>query len=433
METALYALTFIPIVIIVLTVHEAGHMWAAKALGIRTTGFQIGVGPTLLRMRTGRIRMVLPPGAPGPARGQDVHVWIERQTKRNEFEAAEWQPSLRPTLRWVWPTVSRRKKEIETPVQKASHPILNGRVRETGDGWFEITGHHWTLGAIPLMAMVHIAEDQSESMPGFFNTASWKARMTVILAGVAANMVLLLGVIAALAVWPAGNMNATVLAVREIDPGSPAEAAGLMPGDLIVQAGDTLLPDPEQLAKQIAGAVESGGAITILVQRRHRQTVKRITPDRATKRIGIAFEQKAIEASSTGVGKRFLNAGGIYLSSVADLFRTRNYGENPETSATPRFSGVITAAHYTAQVVRIARLKAWVAVLGAVTMSVALVNLVPIPPLDGFQMVLQTVRALRKNRPVNPLLERQLALYGLALIFTLVIYVAIKDVQRILW
>ena len=72
--------------------------------------------------------------------------------------------------------------------------------------------------------------------------------------------------------------------------------------------------------------------------------------------------------------------------------------------------GPITTAHYTAQAVKAAQLKAWLAILAAVTLATALLNLAPIPPLDGYRMVANTIQCLR-HKPLDPRVE-QIIMYG---------------------
>ena len=75
-STLLYAMTFIPILLITLTVHEGGHFLAARLLRVKTTCFQIGVGPRLFTKYTGKTRIQLQDGEEAPKPGQKIHVWV---------------------------------------------------------------------------------------------------------------------------------------------------------------------------------------------------------------------------------------------------------------------------------------------------------------------------------------------------------------------
>ena len=128
------------------------------------------------------------------------------------------------------------------------------------------------------------------------------------------------------------------------------------------------------------------------------------------------------------IGSRFLNLGNIYLNSAASLTRSPGpHGERP-----PAISGPILGAHQTAQAVQYAGAKAWIAILGAITMSVAVLNLLPIPPLDGYRMVIQSVEALRHGRPLNPKVDQAMTLCGLAAIGTAFIYLTFNDLLHLL-
>ena len=56
----LYAATLIPLLLIVLAVHEAGHFWTARRLGMHAAGFQIGLVTARYTRYCGRIKLRLP-------------------------------------------------------------------------------------------------------------------------------------------------------------------------------------------------------------------------------------------------------------------------------------------------------------------------------------------------------------------------------------
>ena len=439
METALYALSFIPIILIPLVIHEAGHLLAAWMMGVRTTEFQIGIGPRIGRIRTGNLRIFLPTEKEKPTPGEIVYVWVDERDDdrggRKAYNGMEWarpvrtRPKFKLKMPWQKPDVP--EPDPNSPVGK--YPVLGGMVKKADEEGFTITSHTWTLATIPLMAMVHIADDPQERMYGYFNTVPWITRMTIIFAGVGANLILLLGVLIALTLWPATAAGTNqVLKVQLVQAGGPAATAGLLEGDFIIQVNDTLMPNYQQLSHEIDQAHRDEEPVRLLVQRGKEHIAKRVTPDPQAGLIGIVSRMTRIEARDTSKVNRFMYIGGVYLSAIVQVFQPSSYGENPEESATPRFAGVVTAVHYTTQAVEIAHLKAWIAILGGVTMSMALVNILPVPPLDGSLVILHTVKSFRRGKAVNPMLEQQLAMYGMALIFSLIIYLAIRDIQRLI-
>ncbi len=62
----------------------------------------------------------------------------------------------------------------------------------------------------------------------------------------------------------------------------------------------------------------------------------------------------------------------------------------------------------------------------------AILNLIPFPPLDGFRMVMETLQAVRHGEPVSPRVEQALVLGGMSLIWMTGIYLILNDLIRLL-
>ena len=65
-------------------------------------------------------------------------------------------------------------------------------------------------------------------------------------------------------------------------------------------------------------------------------------------------------------------------------------------------------------------------------MGAAIINLLPVPPLDGYRIAMQSLEAVRQGRPVNPQVERAMTLSGLAVILMAGIYLIISDIIHLL-
>ena len=122
---------------------------------------------------------------------------------------------------------------------------------------------------------------------------------------------------------------------------------------------------------------------------------------------------------------RFWNLSETYFTSLAAIVQPPETTQGEEER---RFTGLISAAKYTGQAVQTAQLKAWLAMLGVITLSMAIINLIPIPPLDGFQILTHTIQSLRKGKALNPRTENALALTGLSILAGLATYLAVEDV-----
>ena len=435
MELFLYAMTFPPIVLIALIVHEAGHMVTARLLGIRVMAFQIGMGPKIATIYTGKTRVRLNATQDNPEPGAVIHYWAgDAPDPEVAASAIVWQPALM--------AIKRPKRTKHTPAEKQlideafnfnqNHPRFTGRVKNVEGDVMTIADTTWALAWIPIMASVHVAEHPKDTGVGYFNTASWPKQMAVIFAGVAANLLLLHIVIMALTVAPIGSAGQEVIVVQEIEKGSPADHAGVIPTDVVIRAGSSILPSPADMQRQVSDAASSGASLLLTVSRNGEPINKylAIPPGRDTIGIGYVMGTIADQHKSTVV-KRFLSLGETYFLSLGYMFRSSEAAvSTPEEQR--KLTGLVATAYYTAEAVKVAKFQAWLAMVGVITFSMALLNILPIPPLDGWQIVIRTIRAMRGGKPLNTRLEQTLGMSGLAAMMGMVMYLTYQDILHMI-
>lgn len=421
METTLYTLTFLPMVLLALVVHEAGHFFAARTLGLKATGFQIGVGPRLIARRVGRTTYSLPPAAPThprPSPGESVILQLtEDPSARAQHAVKAWT--------YLSNQASHRAKQMA-----AEGPCLSATVIRTTNDTITVRDTTLSIAAIPLMAMVYLAEDPSNTNRGFINTAPWLTRITTILAGVGANLALLTATIFVLAIAPITQPGQQVVTISETLPHSPAAQAGILPNDAVMNVSGQVWPDRNKFLQAVEEAHQAQAPLELTLQRNRNIVPVRLHPDPATGKIGVRLQAGVIAGTKgSSIQQRFWRLSEIYFTAPAALIQP----QKPTSEADQRrFTGLISAAQYTGQAVQTAKLKAWVAMLGVITFSMAMINLIPLPPLDGFQLVTHTIKSLRKGKAIDPKTETALAFSGLSLLAGLAVYLAVEDILQIL-
>ena len=431
MTLILYALTFIPMALVTLVIHELGHLLTARALRVKVSGFQIGIGPTILTFYTGHTRVPLAPSSlvPGitpqlPAEGELASVYVSIDDL-----------GQRQTLA-VLPLASYK---TQTAIQKSVHRHfsgnsmqLTGRVRQIAQDHIVLADVAWTLKAFPIMAAVYLPEDFSRRIPNLYNTTNWRSQMLITLAGPAANLFLFAAMILALATVPIPVNSTPVLAVTSVTNDSPALTAGFQQGDLIIQANTTLLPQHPDIAEFVHRAHADDTHITFHIHRGRENHTIRVTPS-TNGRIGLTLApatpdlSEQADSQPRSIPTKVFDLTTLYFESFAAFVSTESYSD----SNTPLVMGPISTAYYTAQAVQYAKLKAWLAILAAITLGTALLNLIPVPPLDGYRMILNTIQALR-SQPINPRLEQAIMYGGFAFLIFAGVYLLLYDILLIL-
>ena len=429
MTVLLYSLSFIPILLITLVAHELGHLIAARIFKIKLSGFHIGIGPPLFTTYTGNTHINLDNSTHTPSnipftKGQIILAYVTQD------------PSGAYLAEALIPFKNHRQAYLQYPEDlrryNAQSMQLTGRIKSVTNNHIVLADVKWSLRMLPIMAGVFLPEDPTPRIQNAYNHASWPKKTLVTLAGPAANIVLLIAVIATMALIPSNPQPTPVLTVTQVVPDSPAHHADIQIGDRIIQAGHTLIPTGEQLRQKIDHAAQEDKPITILLSRSREHITLNLTPDRETHHIGLSLtphiQTRAHRPYSPSlVTERFTRFTHTYFGAIPSLASAMK-----QNTSNHAISGPIVAAYYTAQAIQYAQFKAWLAILATITLTTALLNMAPFPPLDGYRLVVHSIEALRHSKPINPKLERAMIFSGLAIIATASTYLVLIDLIQLL-
>jgi regulator of sigma E protease len=258
------------------------------------------------------------------------------------------------------------------------------------------------------------------------------ARMIVILAGVTMNWLFAIGAFTALAI-EAGVLEPRVVEVNE---GSPAEAAGLRPGDLILRVDGTEVSEPTHVTLLIQRKPDE--ALGIEVERDGQVVNLEATPEavevynevaRTTQtvgRVGITIggdEPRAVspvEALSEGWTQTVYWTGTV-LRFLKDLVTGR--------SSVRELGGPIMIGQISGDA---ARAGIWVLLgfMAVISINLAVLNLLPIPVLDGGHMVFLGIEAVR-GRALSIQQRLRLTTAGMVVVMGLMIWAIGNDLMRL--
>lgn len=298
----------------------------------------------------------------------------------------------------------------------------------------EKDGTEYTLNALPLGGFVKLAGEEDPSVPGSFAGQSRMARATTLIAGPVMNVVLAIVLYSAISMIgaPTPVPDKAGVGIYGVQSGSPAEAAGLEPGDTILKIDDvTLGPGAiEQLQAYVAS--HAGQPIQLLVERDGSvpapiTVVPRVNPGEDQGAIGIRIGAAFVETTYSP-GKAILH-GFRETGQLAMLMFTA-LGEIIRGSEPLEVAGPLGIAQATGEVARsgLVRLMDFTALL---SLNLAIINLFPFPALDGGRLIFVILEALRGGRRVDPRTERLVHIIGIAVLLSFMVFISYFDLMRI--
>jgi regulator of sigma E protease len=383
-NAAIYVVPFLVVITLIVTVHEFGHFLTARAFGVKVDRFSIGFGRSIASFKD---------------------RW-----------GVEWRIAWLP---------------------------LGGYVRFAGDDNAASVPDQDDLDA--LRSRIRLREGVGAEKRYFFFKPLWQ-RALIVFAGPAINFVFSIALFAILC----GTMGEQVASMKVLDvmPGSPAAAAGVKPGDLITSVDGQRLSRFDDLATYVQDRPSTPMLLTL--QRAGQPVSIQLTSAAATEQ-NLAGGQ--IKIGRLGIAPMLTMQRYAPLQAIGRgtdmtwtiVSRTGHYvGRMIEGKSGWPFAGPLGTIHVTGSLTKeavsisqtdhinlgLTLLVQYLFLAALLSTSIGLVNLLPIPVLDGGHLLFYAYEAVARQ----PLpLAAQAAGYrvGLALLVGLMLFTTWHDLQRL--
>ena len=298
----------------------------------------------------------------------------------------------------------------------------------------------YRISVVPLGGYVKLlGENPNDEVPpelmhrSFLHRPLWQ-RAAVVLAGPAFNF--LFAFLALFAVFATTGLPYVPTDVGRIIQDSPAERAGLKTGDLIVAVDGTPVKRWEELSSQIR---EHGGqTLDLAVQRDGRKLEIKVTPERRESenlfgqkimayQIGVASSERLV---SEHVGPvQALGEGMSYSLRIAALTLQSIYKLITREISVDTLGGPIMIAQVAGKQAEMG-LSYLINFMAVLSVNLTLLNLLPIPVLDGGHLLFLFLEAVR-GKPLAVKHREMAQAVGMMLILTLMVFVFYHDIMRL--
>ena len=363
-------------------VHELGHFMVAKLTGMRVDEFAIGFGPKLWSRKYGEtlyaIRAV-PLGGFNRIAGMDYEI-IERMG--NEAEEKADDGGRESGWRRYIPSVNREN-------------------------------------------VVMVPDDEGAGERAYFRRPIW-ARMLMVLAGSFMNFILTLFIFFGIFYFSGVATPSPEPVIGAVMAEKPAAMAGLRQGDRILTIDGSEVTKWEDISRSIQGA--EGKPFKLTYQRdgevRSTTLIPEEEPD--SKRVIIGITSSAdihqpgiLEAAGLAAQKVFF----VLMAMVGALIQLMLGSVGAEA-----LSGPVGIVQMTGEVANqgILPLLNFTAFL---SLNLGLINLLPVPALDGGHFVMLVLEGLR-GKPLGPKAMYYIQAAGVTLLVSLMIFTTFNDLMK---
>lgn len=212
--------------------------------------------------------------------------------------------------------------------------------------------------------------------------------------------------------------------VTQVLPGTPAEKAGFRPGDEVRAVGGKVIFDDSAFVAALPPYL--GKPVDILIFRDGREQILSVVPRLEGQAVRIGIGIGGVERYTLG---RALAASVRYnVSVVTSTFEFLGMVLRREVSAKGAIGGPIEIAHQSGEAAR-RGFRDLLHLLALISLSIAILNLMPIPILDGGQISILLIEGVIR-RDLSMRLKEMVAQVGIVLILALMVTVFVFDIMR---
>lgn len=448
---AFYSAAFLLVIGVLVVIHEFGHYLAARYCGVKVLRFSVGFGPVLFKKKYGVdgtewALAAIPLGGfvkmlderEGEVGAEESHRAFNNQTvgKRSLIVAAGPIANFVLAILLYWIVFMQGSDELlpllgappaNSPAAVAG--IYNGEQVRSVDGqpvrtWNDF---RWLLlqkaTTQESVELEVINEQQEIAIRRLFLVAAGEQ-------GWEGDALGRLGIVFFRPKIPP--------LIGKVITGGPADVAGIKAGDLILKIDGTDIPNWLDFVSKVRDA--AGKTLQMQVDRDGRMLTVDVIPQENSERgrsvgkigVAVADSKENQRELRTFVSYGFFEAGGKAIFETWDksVFSLVMMGKMLIGEVSwKNISGPVTIADYAGQSARLGA-DYYLKFMALVSISLGVLNLLPIPVLDGGHLLYHAIEVVRR-RPLSPRAMELGQQFGLAILFTLMAFAFFNDINRL--
>ena len=291
----------------------------------------------------------------------------------------------------------------------------------------------YSLNAIPLGGFVKMVGEEDPKVPGSLAGKSAGSRLLVLGSGSMMNFLLPLLLLSVAFMVPRDVTVGQVL-VAEVAPVSPAFQARIEPGDRLLEINGDLIRHVGDLQRDVQ--LNLGREVTLLVKHEDDtieevRVIPRWRPPEGQGRIGVIV--RTISPTTVRGYYPFWQAIPMGVAECIEVFTLFKNGIISMIIGTERaiVAGPVAIAQLTGEVAK-AGFSPLLEFAAFLSINLAIINLLPLPALDGGRIVFLFLERVRRGKRVPPKIEGLIHMIGFAMLIAFLLAITYQDIIRII-
>ena len=438
--TVIYSIiSFILILLPLVILHEFGHYFSAKFFKIKVLEFGFGFPPKLFSIWSSKKLIYFEKSIDNLESLLNTKIFISTEFKNGK--------------EFIKEIYLDRKSSFAS--DNESYEV---NINEVHDNYIQVKEMQWSFNLLPLGGFVRPFGEDDSSHPDSFYVKNAFQRFVVLVSGVAINLLLPFVIFFFTSLLISEEIKSDLIII-DVSKESPAFNSGLKAGDKVVGINDDKIYNMNDLQRVLTSNL--GKSIEITVDRgvpnpfaksweqnfEYNQNIlnfiatPRWNPPEGEGALGISIsaEKSEIIQVENGIIKSINNSYesvaqliSLSINSIKAIF---NKSTNPQFSGPVAVGPVgisqITGSVASSDLTLNSKIKVYAELISILSLSLGVINLLPIPALDGGRILFVLIEILRGGRKVPPDKERIVHSLGFMVMIFLLILVTFQDISRI--
>jgi len=299
---------------------------------------------------------------------------------------------------------------------------------------FKWRGTLYSINAIPLGGFCKMAGEEDPDISGSLASKNTAIKLLVLGSGSLMNFLLPILLFSIAFMIPHNEITEGSVKILEVSEGSPAAIAGILPGDTVISVDGKDIISRSDVSRYIQMNLGTDMEMTVIHENGTTETVSLVPRWKPPEEEGSAgilpvTENAVIDEVSYPFWEAIPKG---FNSSFETFVLFKNGILSMITGAVPfEVAGPVGIAQVTGEIAR-AGMSPLLEFAAFLSMNLAIVNLFPLPALDGGRIAFVLLQWIRRGKRISPKTEGWVHVVGFALLMVFFLAITFQDILRII-